>query len=523
MKVLGVRKGSSWEVVKKKRWKRAAFVFALIPVFMLAGCADPSGRCFREASAVLDGGAQALKAAAWQSVSGVTAAGQNGRHLFAEEGTLWTHDMRYVEGSFEYVEDTETLWQWECGKLVKRRTCVFTESEAGVQITCYETGRAKALFSEFIRAEEWGQSAERVQRLYETFYDGLAPGEAYALRHVRKGEQEYIPQALADGLAEAMLAGTDASYLDALRVGSMLTAEEITALAGESDDILQDQAQWQDAAVIAADMDNDGIEDLLAQCYYGGSHGFADYVLFRGLADGKYAGSSRVEGVVQDFGVLRYAGENYLWHKDFDYGSKIDSGYTLSYYTDGSVAEVLELRFVPQAYDIRLAMCADTRYQKLAAGTMAAAVSYKDRTEAYEIFAGSAETEAGKDAEERFLCDVDNDGEQEAYTRLIWTPSNLGTVTGINFIGEEDAGLSLVREAAQSGAGDLIMLWFDRCGEETILNALCRTGLDDFEITGYFVTETEYKAVYHITAAASYEVRQRRSAPFREAYRTPYE
>lgn len=519
-------------MTKEKQWKRAAsglfaaskLASALMLILMLAGCTDSSGQQFRKESAVLAGGAQALEQAAQQIASGVTASGQNGRRLFAEEGTLWTHDRKYVEGSMEYVEDTETLWQWECDKLVKRRTCVFTESEAGVRITCYEAGREGTLFSEFIHAGEWDQSAERVQRLYETFYDGLAPMEAYALCHVRKGEREYIPQALEDGLAEALLAGTDAAYLETMCAGRALTAEETMTLAGENADILRDSEQWQDLTVIAADLDNDGTEDILAQCYYGGSHGFADYVLFRGLADGKYEGSSRINAVVQDFGVICYKGQNYLWQKNFDYGSKMDSGYTLSYYTDGGVAEVLTLWLVPQTYDIRLTACADTRYRELAERTMAAAVSYKERAAAYEEFAGSAESEAGEGAEERFLCDVDNDGEQEAYNKLIWTPSNLGTVTGIILTGEEDAGLLLTREAAESGAGDLIMLWFDGCGEEKILNALCRTGLDDFEITGYFVTETDYKTVYHITAAADYAVRQQRSAPFREAYRAfPYE
>lgn len=498
-------------------------VLGFFSVFMLAGCTDLSGQQIQKESAVLAGNARTLEQAAQQTAFGVTAAGQNGRHLFAEEGTLWTHDRQYVEGSMEYVEDTEILWQWECNKLIKRRTCVFTESEAGVRITCYEEGRENPLFCEFIGAGEWAESAEHVQRLYETFYDGLAPREAYALCHVRKGEREYIPQALADGLAAA-LGGTDAAYLEAMRTGRELTAEDIGVLAGENADILQETMQWHDSVVIAADLDNDGIEDLLAQCYYGGSHGFADYVLFRGLADGKYEGSSRINAVLQDFGVICYAGSNYLWQKNFDYGSKMDSGYTLSYYTDGGVDEVLTLWLVPQTYDIRLTACADTRYRELAESTMAAAVSYKERTEAYEEFAGSAESEAGEGAEERFLCDVDNDGEQEAYTKLIWTPSNLGTVTGIILTGEEDAGLLLAREAAESGAGDLIMLWFDCCGEEKILNVLCRTGLDDFEITGYFVTETDYKTVYHITAAAGYAVRQRRSAPFREAYRAlPYE
>ena len=452
--------------------------------------------------------------------SGEDGFAENQIELLAETGTIWSHDRKYVAGSWEFIEDTEALWQWENNTLVKRRECVLSESEAGVQITCCEAGSDEPLFSEWIRAEEWAESAERVQRLYEAFYDGLAPKEAYALRHVRRYDaQEYIPQKLADGLAEAMLAGTDAEYLKAMQTGRELTwEEELRALAKENPDIRLDFIRdWGDA-VLEADMDNDGVADILIQGYYGGSHGYADYVLFKGMPDGKFVESSRVDTVVQEFGVLCYEGKNYLWQKNFDYGSKMDSGYTLSYYADGVMAERVELWYVPRAYDIRLEEYADEQYRSLAEDTMAAGISCMERTDEYEVLIGSAESETEEGADEQFRCDVDNDGEAEAYTKRIWTPSNLGTVTGIIFMGEEDAGLQQAKDAAESGAGDLIMLWFDRCGEKNILNALYRTGLNDFEITGWLVTENEYEAVYRITADAAYEVKQGCIRPFRREY-----
>ena len=69
-----------------------------------------------------------------------------------------------------------------------------------MRIWAYEGSRDNLLFDEFIPKESEKESKKKMQTLYERFYEGYVPKEAYALAHSRPAETDCIPQELVNNL-----------------------------------------------------------------------------------------------------------------------------------------------------------------------------------------------------------------------------------------------------------------------------------------------------------------------------------
>lgn len=444
--------------------------------------------------------------------------------LFPETQTIWSYDISLVEGSFELAEKMEFLWQWEGNKLVKRRECKFTESDEGVRIIATDYDTDTILFDEFISAEEWEESAWKVQALYERFYDGYVPEETYGLRHSYWSGKEYIPGELVEKIAASMQNGTESECLEAMMNDRELTNEERTSLAETNPDLRLEIISAQSLLMVEADVDHDGINDIFAQSYYGGSGGFVDFILFKGKEDGSFEGSDRFGSVMQEFGIISFEGKNYLCRTDFDYGKKQYNGFSVSCYEDGKIVETVIIRLSADSYNIKVTEC-DERYTDLAQDSMSKALSYKNDIDAYENVPGSAEEGTEEDPEMtwKFRCDLDNDGKKEVYGKRIWTTSNMGTVDGLSMQGEDedDEGMKQAEEAVFSGEGNPIMMWVDAWKGKNIVTVMYRTGLEDFEIIGYYVKEDGYEQVYGIEAVAVYGVKTERESPYTEEYYGP--
>ncbi len=449
------------------------------------------------------------------------------KEYFPETEKIWTCDIHYVEGSWDFAEETETIWQWEGKKPVKVRECKFLENEQGVRIYCYEKTPENLLFDEFISDEEWEESREKVQGLYERFYEGLVPKETYALRHDRMAKK-CIPQELVDELTSVILKGTEKTYLKAIINDRELTEEELIKIAENSLDIRMEMItvrQWSgECVMVEADLDNDGIDDILTESYYGGSGGFTDFVLFKGQPDGTYKGTTSFSSVMQEFGVIQYNGKNYLCTTDFDYSKKIYNGLTIYCYENGKLVEDAALRLTPESYEVKIEECADEIYVSLAESTAEQSLSYKKLVDTYENVLGGAEQCIEADDKKGCKSDIDNDGNMETYSKWIWTPSNMGTSEGLIFFvsdEEEDAGSKQADEAIHYGAGEEsnpIMMWVDASKSGNIVSVMYRTGLDDFEIIGYLVSESGYEKVYRITADVLYKVTEKRNSPYQKPY-----
>ena len=438
--------------------------------------------------------------------------------LFPETKTIWSYDISLVEDSFELAERMEFLWQWEENKLVKRRECRVTESEEGVRIVATDHEEDVILFDELVNADEWEESGGKVQALYERFYDGYVPKETYGLRHSYWSGEEYVPKGLVEKIGASLLNGTAAECLEAMGHGRELTGEEILTLAETNPDLRIEAVAAQSVVMVRADVDNDGIHDILARSYYGGSGGLADFILFKGKADGTFAGSDRFGSVIQKFGIISFEGKNYLYRKEFDYERNYHNGFSVACYVDGKIAEMVMIRLTAEAYDTNIAECDET-YEGLAEDTVNRVFSYKEKIDRYQNVIGSAEEKTGEGQE--IQCDPDNDGIMEVYEKEICQTEKMGNVLSMQERTVTDKGMEQVKEAVFGKEGNPVMMWVDACQEKNIVTVMYRTGLEDFEIIGYFVTEDGYEQVYRIEAAAIYGVRQERKSPYTEEYQGP--
>ena len=339
---------------------------------------------------------------------------------YPETKTVWGYDNEYEKGQTDL---TEMLWKWEGNVLVKKRECVAKVRETGVQISAYEESSENVLFNETFTTEEWKQNAVNVQKRYQQFYAGMLPEENDGYLHeidYHQKHQEYIPQALLEKISNAMLDGTELETLKELVHDKELTSDEVLALAKDNlamryDVIRADRSG--DYIMVMADADNDGIMDIVAEEYFGGSGGFTEYVFYKGQEDGTYQKTSSYDAVKEEFGIITYDGKNYLCRTLYDYSKKIYNGFFVACYVDGVQVQTAELTLFPEKYDIELAECAEEKYRAFAENIFENSLHFKEMIDEYKNIDGISEEE---EEQYEYQCDLDNDGKLEQYYKSIW-------------------------------------------------------------------------------------------------------
>ena len=440
------------------------------------------------------------------------------RELFSETKTIWGYHNDYqTDARSNHDKDyIESLWKWKGYDLVKVRECRAEIREDGVRILAYDESADTFMFDESYTPEEWeDDSSGHIRALYEQFYDGLAPKEFFYSDEDEKPKK--IPQGLLDEITDAMMNGTELETLKSMMVSVELTGEEKYALAEQSDDIRGNvlySCQMGDFLLATADVDNDGIEDVIGEFYWGGTGGFVDYILFQGQEDGTYKQTDSFESVKEEFGIIAYEGKNYLVRTLYDYGKKFYNGFCVTVYEDGRHTEEMYLILYPEEYDLTLIGCKEG-YEDHAEDIMDHAVMYDELVEDYECIVGSAEELAESDAGYKYVCDLDNDGELEYYNKYIWTCGNMYTVDGLSFQPEDDEGAALIKDAISERYWrdeyyNDIMLWADEVDGETVVSVMYRTSLEDFMVVGYVVRGPECREVYEILATAMLGVEKSR-------------
>ena len=241
---------------------------------------------------------------------------------FPETKTIWSHESEYLTDAWSShnMDYTESLWQWDNDTLVKVRECKAEIREDGVRIRAYDKSIDDVIFDERLTLEEWDDdNTGRKKVLYEQFYDGLAPKEYFYPDEGK--EQVKVSQGLLDVITDAMMNGTELETLKAMMNSVELTKEEVYALTEMSDEIrgnVLESYQIGDYLLATADVDNDGIEDIIGEFYWGGSGGSVTYILFQGQEDGTYKQTDAIPSVREEFGVISYDGKNYFVRTLYD-------------------------------------------------------------------------------------------------------------------------------------------------------------------------------------------------------------
>lgn len=428
---------------------------------------------------------------------------------FPETKTIWQYDFDYREDSQDDVDYTEILWTWEDAVLVKQRECIAEVRDEDVRISAYEGSSSNILFDETLTVEEWEQNSIKVQKLYQQFYAEMVPDGNGGHLHIIDYDQEskeYIPQALLDTLTKAMLDKTELETLKELAHDKELTGDEVLVLAKDNLAMRCDVIEAKRAIMVITDADNDGIMDIVAEEYFGGSGGLTEYVFYKGQEDGTYQKISTYDAVWEKFSVISYDGKNYLCRTLYDYTKKIHDALSIACYVDGVQVQMAELRMFPEKYDIKLAECTEEKYRAFAENIFENSLYFKEEIDEYRNIDGSSEEKLSSEEQYNYRCDLDNDGEAEQYNKSIWLPSNMGTAEWITFYGDgegiehTDDALYMVVE------GSPIMMWVEPFEEKNIINVISLTGLHDFEITGFLLNGAEYTSIYRITAEVTYGV-----------------
>lgn len=254
---------------------------------------------------------------------------------FPETKSIWRgdHNLSYADDAeredyCDGVDYTEILWKWEGTTLVKQRECMAEVREEDVKISAYEGSSSNILFDETFTREEWEQNSMKVQKLYQQFYAEMVPEGNGGYLHTIDYDQEskeYIPQALLDTLTKAMLDKTESETLKGLVNDKELTGDEILEIAKDNLAMRSDviEADWSGSyTMVIADADNDGIMDIVAEEFFGGTGEFTEYVFYKGQEDGTYQKTSSYDAVWEEFAIISYDGKNYLCRTLYDYTKK---------------------------------------------------------------------------------------------------------------------------------------------------------------------------------------------------------
>lgn len=436
---------------------------------------------------------------------------------YPQAQSIWTYNVEYAKdaegkSSADAFDQTEKIWKWEGTALVKKRECAANVREDSVRICAYEDSAEHVLFDETFTIEEWKQNSLSVQKRYQQFYAGMLPEENDGNLHKideNQRENEAIPQALLDVITKSILDGTELETLKGLMNDKELTKEEVLALAKDNIALRSDVIRADRLGhyiMVMADGDNDGILDLVAEEYFGGSAGFTEYVFYKGQEDGTYQKTNSYDAVKEEFGMISYEGKNYLCRTRYDYSKKIYNGISLACYVDGVQVESADLMLFPEQYDTKLAECAKEDYRALAQDILQNSLFFKKQIDAHEAIVGSCEELSPLEEDHQYQCDLDNDKVMEHYCKSIWEPSNMGTHESLILYGDGE-GIEHVQNAIKALRGQPIMMWVEPFAEENVVNVISLTGLHDFEVTGLLLHGADFKTMYRITAEVTYGVK----------------
>ena len=423
---------------------------------------------------------------------------------FPEEETIWTYD---IDTSYGITIKKEGIWKWEGTTLKQVSSCWLNYGEEDAHFFVLEGN--EYLVDVTVSLEQLENEPNMFREYYEEFYEGYVPAETYFRNHYAPLQEEYVPQGLLDVIAKAMYEKTELEILQAMVCDKEMTTEEVRAWAASNEAFMQEVLnmgyvdRW---VFVMADGDNDGIDDVVIEEYGGGSGGFTEFVFYKGKEDGSFERTGSYGHVMEEFAFITFEGKNYLCRTTFDYDKKEYNGFDLFCYRDGVRVEEVELRLKPGEYNCELTDYANADYK-------AYVEVYLNKESCLDFFAMvEDDQEIWGDAEkpeEDYICDINNDGIAENYSKGIWYPSNISTQSILSF---RCVNCPEIEAMVYNGEaeGMPMMMWVSAHEGKNITNILYRTGLYDFNIVGYLMEGDDYTQVYCVEAVTDYEVVQGR-------------
>ncbi|SFR57680.1 hypothetical protein [Anaeromicropila populeti] len=319
--------------------------------------------------------------------------------------------------------------------------------------------RASYEGQELLRLDFTARTHAQVQDM-EEYYSGMNVEELFS-------HSSLIPEELCELILDAMEQGTEQETFTPLIVDTDISQEEFCSETGLEWDGMES------AYPVRVDADNDGVQDLIAQCYWGGSAGYSSMEFCKKSEDGQYKQTSTLACLIQEFGFLQYKGKQYLLMTEFDYNTKCYSGNTLYLYENGILADGKVFSFVVDDYDMDTVF-EDAAFEEI--NSVKKALSNKKMPDILfhqdGVICGSAETKYDSDASEyEYSSDLNNDGKQEYYNKSMWYPSNMGTVMCCSYEFENSMIIDDLcnRLSGEMGNGTLYTFWLDKVNGKNIL------------------------------------------------------
>ncbi|CUH92764.1 hypothetical protein [Herbinix luporum] len=331
-----------------------------------------------------------------------------------------------------------------------------------------------------------GQQLLRVDFKAKTHVE-IVDKESYYSSMEDKGEftkSSNIPSQLCDIILEAMESGTEIETFTPLEVGTEISQEEFCTNTGITPENMET------VAALKVDVDNDGIEDLIGQYFYGGTGGFSSMMLYKGSVEGQYILSNSFECFLQNFSVIKYQDKNYLLMEEFDYYTKYYNGYSLYLYEEGKLADGKLFSFVIDDYDMDIVYedksfeAIDTVKKTLCNSNLSDILYSNDG-----VIIGTGET-LYEDSDYAYSADINNDGNEDYYNKNMWYPSNMGTVMSCIYdfkdsIILEDLCRNLTDEI---GNGRLYTFWLDEVNGNNLLYLYFGDNLD-YSLYGFLISQ----------------------------------
>lgn len=322
-----------------------------------------------------------------------------------------------------------------------------------------------------------------VEKLYKVSYDAITQPigqEMTSYSSMMDGDQVFsyssrIPEELNVNIVEALRLEKKEVAFAPLKEAEEISQEEYCSLTGST------LEEFETVFPFIVDVDNDGIDDIIAQLYGGGTGGFSSMVLFSGSEAGGYALTSSFECLLQNFAIITYQDKNYLLMEERNYNTKYYSGYTLYLYDEGVLADGMIFSYDITDYDMKV------EYEnKTFAGMDQIRNTLNNKgipelmdSNDYVLIGTAEQIEEEKDSYQ-YSGDIDNDGKIEYYNKYIWYPSNMGTVMMCLYDFEEPTILEKLLEslAEEVGDGRLYSFWLDEIEGKNILYLYYGENLD---------------------------------------------
>ncbi len=262
---------------------------------------------------------------------------------------------------------------------------------------------------------------------------------------------------------------------------------------------------------LRVDGDNDGIEDLFVWISEGGSLGSNSRVFLKGQKDGSFVKTDVWENITQELIFIEFEGKNYLLETTYDYNKKYTNGFLISAFEDGVCRERASILLTNDGYETDIEL-SDPGYEELAHKIAGMADDGFEKGYVYDWLLDIGNGEVKEDAPEGlkdphrgtyYRSDINNDGEEEWYTKSIFYPSSLYANMYLEdslYLNGNSKREELLAYYGLEYEGVPLAFWVEHVEEtdKQIVCLLCYEGLSRYIIYGILIEEEAASEVLEI-------------------------